>query len=111
VSEKSVKTVESRRYQRMVVPEGFGIRVSGRENGNVLEGIASVIGLGGMFCRTNDRLSPGTNLILRMTWAASSFEAECSVRHANEQGMGIEFLHFRPEDRQKLERLLFRLQS
>lgn len=108
---KSVRTVELRRYQRIAVPGGFGIRVSGRKNGTAVEGIATVIGLGGMFCRTQDRLPPGTNLILQMTCAAASFEAECSVRHANEQGMGIEFTYFSPEDKQKLESLLLQLQS
>jgi len=76
-----------------------------------VEGIATVIGLGGMFCRANDRLPPGTSLILRMSCAAVSFDAECSVCHANEQGMGIEFTRLTQEDNQQLDELLLQSQS
>ena len=109
--EKSVRTVELRRYQRIVVPEGLGIRVSGCEGGKAVDGIATVIGLGGMFCRTQDKLPPGTALTLRLTCADTSFETKCSVRHANEQGMGVEFTGFTPENKQRLENLLIQFQT
>lgn len=93
------------------MPEGVGIRVSGSKCGQMVEGIATVIGLGGMFCRTKDKLPPGTALTLHLTCAAAAFEAECSVRHANEQGMGVEFTGLTPENKQTLEQLLLQLQT
>jgi len=111
MQEKSIRAVEFRRYQRIVVPEGAGIRASGHEGGHEVEGIATVISLGGMFCRTKNRLPPGTVLTLRLTCAAGSFEAECAVRHSNEQGMGIEFTGLTTENRRTLENLLVQLQT
>lgn len=92
------------------MPEGVGIRVSGQDGGRAFEGIATVIGLGGMFCRTQNKIPTGTVLDLLLTYAADSFKVQCTVRHANEQGMGIEFTGFTPEDKQKLEKILLRLQ-
>jgi len=111
LSENSARTVELRRFQRIVVPDGAGIRVSGREGERSIDGIATVIGLGGMFCRAQEKLPPGTVLTLRLTCADTAFEAECSVRHANDQGMGIEFTRLTPENKQALESLLLELQG
>ena len=106
----ATRKTEQRRYQRIVVPEGIGIPVSGFEGGRAIEGIATVIGLGGMFCRCPEKRPPGTRLALRLTCALGSFEVECNVRHANEQGMGIEFSGFTSENKQALENLLLQLQ-
>lgn len=106
-----IRTIEQRRYQRIAVPQGVGIRVSGREGGKVVEGLATVIGPGGMFCRTKDILPPGTVIKLRLTCAAASFEVECSVRHANEHGLGIEFTGLTPENKHALEGILLQLRA
>lgn len=111
VHETFVKRVDLRRHQRILVPEGVGIRVAGRAGGPALEGIATVIGLGGMFCRSKDKQPPGTVITLHFTCPAVTFELECTVRHVNEQGMGIEFTDFTPENRQRLEALLLQLQA
>lgn len=111
MQETSIRTVDLRRYQRMVVPEGVGIRVSGREGGRAFEGTVTVIGLGGMFCRANDKRPYGTALTLLLTCPVASLQVEGTVRHSNEQGMGIEFTGLTRENRQKLEKLLHQLQA
>jgi hypothetical protein len=109
--EASVNTVDLRRYQRIVVPEGVGIRVSGRTGGSALTGIVSVIGLGGMFCRTTETQPPGTVMTLLLACPGLSLEIDCTIRHVNEYGMGIEFTGFTPENRLELAKLLLQLRA
>ena len=98
-----------RRHQRVVVPGALPIRVTRDGNGPRLEGVATVIGVGGMFCRTKDTLAPGTVLPLALTCGSNSVAVECGVRHVNENGMGIEFTGLTPENEQKLKELLLQL--
>ena len=100
-----------RRHERIVVPGALPIRVTRGGNGPHVEGVATVIGTGGMFWRTKDTQPPGTVLPLVLTCGSNSVEVECSVRHINENGMGIEFTGFTPENEQKLKKLLLQLRT
>ena len=100
-----------RRYQRIAVPGDAGIRVLGRPPGPDVEGNATVISLNGMFCRTHARLAAGTVLNLVLQSPAVSVELQGTVRHANEQGVGIEFTGCTEENRQRLKDLLLRLRA
>jgi c-di-GMP-binding flagellar brake protein YcgR len=104
------KTLDSRRYQRIMVPEDAAIHVSARNGGATIEGVATVIGLGGIFLRCQDGKPPGTVLPLVLNCPTGLIECQGTVRHFNEQGMGIEFTCFTPENKQKLEALLQELQ-
>jgi c-di-GMP-binding flagellar brake protein YcgR len=105
-----IKAIDSRRYQRIVVPDDAAIHVSSLGDRKPIQGIATVIGLGGMFCRSKDRRPPGTVLPLVLKCPTGAIECEGTVRHFNEQGMGIEFTRFTPENKQKLEDLIRELQ-
>jgi len=70
-----------------------------------------VIGIGGMFCRTKDTCPPGTILPLAIKCGSNSVDVECSVRHVNENGMGIEFTRLSPENEQKLKKFLVQLRA
>lgn len=70
-----------------------------------------MIGLGGIFCRSKHREQPGTVLPLRLKCPTTLIECEGTVRHLNDQGMGIEFTRFTAENKQKLEALLRELQG
>jgi PilZ domain-containing protein len=109
VEETIAKRVELRRHQRTVVPEGVAIRVSRGDGGPPVEGVATVIGLGGMFCRTKNTLAVGTELMLTLTCPIVSFNSRARIRHVNDRGMGIEFTELSPEDKQNLEQLLLDL--
>lgn len=98
-----------RRHQRVLVPEGRTIRVEASQPG--LEGVVSVIGLGGMFIRARDSHPCGTVLQFRLTDPSVSFESECTVRHVATNGLGVEFTQLTPENEQKLKDLLLRLKG
>jgi hypothetical protein len=103
--------VDLRRHQRILVPGAVEIRVAGNGGGPGLEGVATVIGLGGMFVRTKSPQPPGTTLKLALTCLLTSVELECSVRHVAENGCGIEFTAMTPENEEKLRGLLLQLRA
>jgi hypothetical protein len=85
--------------------------VSGGADGEHVEGVATVIGFGGMFLRSKTRLPPGSSLPLKISCSAVSFQAECNVRHFNEAGMGVEYTALTPENEEKLKAFLHQLQT
>jgi c-di-GMP-binding flagellar brake protein YcgR len=100
-----------RRHQRIPVPEELEIRVAGDGGGLLVEGTATVIGLGGMFVRSNAIAPPGTGLSLAATCPFLTIESRCTVRHVMEDGMGIEFTGLSRANEQKLKWLLFQLRA
>jgi hypothetical protein len=100
-----------RRHQRILIPQSVKIRVEAKEAGTHIDGLATVIGLGGMFVRTEDVPEPGSVLKLGLTGPSVSFESECTVRHVAETGIGVEFTRIEPQDEEKLKALLLRLKN
>jgi hypothetical protein len=98
-----------RRHQRIPVPGGLEIQVAGDGSGLQVRGIATVIGLGGMFVRSNAAAPPGSVLRLAATCPFLSIESRCTVRHVLEDGMGVEFTRLTRANEQKLKWLLFQL--
>lgn len=96
-----------RRHQRILVPEGSPIRCQGA--GPKVEGVVTVIGLGGMFVRTQNSHPCGTELDVRIRTEFSAFDVKCAVRHVAPNGLGIEFLSLTSENDKRLRELLFRL--
>jgi hypothetical protein len=96
-----------RRHQRLLVPEGRKISADSKELG--LDGIVTVIGLGGMFIRTRKPRPHGTSFVLEITDPFIAFEAECTVRNIADNGLGVEITGITPEDEQKLKMLLMEL--
>lgn len=79
--------------------------------GPKLEGVVTVIGLGGTFIRTSKGQPFGTVLKLKVDDPAASFEAEFTVRHVADNGIGVEITKISPENEQKLKMLLLRLKA
>jgi hypothetical protein len=100
---------EMRRHQRVLVPGAVEIRVAGNGVGPQFEGVATVIGLGGLFVRTKTPPQPGSILKLTLACPSISIESECTVRHVTDNGMGIEFTGITPENEEKLKNLLHQL--
>jgi PilZ domain len=94
---------ERRRHKRVLVPEGRTIRAEGTRPH--LEGIVSVVGMGGMFIRTHDSQPCGTTLELKLKDSSFSFRVIGTVRHVAENGLGVEITGITPEDEQKLKAL------
>jgi PilZ domain len=102
---------DRRRHQRILVPEAVKIRVQGREANGEIAGLATVIGLGGVFVRTNGVAEPGIVAKLVLFGPSISFECEGTVRYVAETGLGVEFTRIDPQDEEKLKALLLRLKN
>jgi hypothetical protein len=99
---------ELRRHQRVLVPDGRRI---GAETTHPpeLAGLVTVIGLGGMFIRTQDSQSHGKVLSLRFVDPFVTFEADCTVRNVAEKGLGVEITRISLENERRLRTLLLQL--
>lgn len=91
-----------RRHERISVPAGIEIHAVGPG----LTGVATVIGMGGMFLRAKDMQPPGTALVLKLTCTGTQIDVGCTVRYVTEHGMGIEFTTISAGNDQKLLNLL-----
>lgn len=99
---------DMRRHQRILVSSGRLIRVAGNVAGEraKLNGVVTVIGLGGMFFRTKSSPPAGTVLHLQLADSLVNFESECIVRNVSSNGLGVEFTRITRENEQKLISLL-----
>lgn len=84
---------------------------SNGDGGPKLDGVVTVIGLGGMFIRTAKVQPFGTVLKLRLDHPVATFEAEFTVRSVAENGIGVEITGISPENEQRLKALLMRLKA
>ena len=96
-----------RRHERISVPAAVEIHASGHG----LSGVATVIGMGGMFLRAKDVQQPGTVFTLKLTSASLSIQVDCAVRYLTDHGMGIEFTTITPENDRKLRGLLDQIRT
>ena len=92
----------SRRHERISVPAAVEIHATGPG----LTGIATVIGMGGMFLRAKETQPAGTVFSLKLTSGNLSIEVGCAVRYLTDHGMGIEFTEITSENDRKLRKLL-----
>lgn len=102
---------DMRRHERILVPGGIEIQVTGRNGAVDVEGLATVIGYGGMFLRTTASRSPGDVLQLALTCRSISLELEGTIRHVADKGAGVEFTFLDTENEQKLWALLLLLRT
>ena len=100
-----------RRHERILVPGVRQIRAISNGNGPRLEGVVTVIGLGGMFIRTRTSCSAGSVLNMVLSCSFLSFESECTVRYADAHGIGVEVTRLTAENEQKLKTLLIQLRA
>jgi hypothetical protein len=100
-----------RRHERILVPGGQAIRAVGNRDAPPLEGIVTVIGLGGMFIRTSGLYPAGSLLNIVLTCSSLSFESVCIVRNSVPNGIGVELTEVTPENEQKLKTLLIQLKA
>lgn len=75
------------------------------------EGVVTVIGLGGMFIRTENIGPVGAVFPLRLEDPVAPFEFECTVRHVAENGLGVEITKVSSQDEQRLRFLVGQLKG
>ena len=82
------REIDLRHHQRILVPEGRKIRAESQGGSHRLEGIVSVIGLGGIFVRTRASEPMGAILRLKLTDSLVTFESDCTVRSVAQNEIG-----------------------
>ena len=95
-----------RRHQRILVPPERGLHALANGGAPHLEGVVTVIGLGGMFIRTSRAVPCGAMLNVKITHAFGALETNCIVRDVAETGLGVEFAALTPENESRLRDLL-----
>jgi hypothetical protein len=93
------------------VPSGHEMRVHEKDGGPEFRGNVTVIGLGGMFIRTERTKPPGTVMRLTLDDPVAAFDSECTVRHVSQNGVGVEITKISPESEQRLRFLLGQLKG
>ncbi len=108
---------DRRRHQRILVPNGRVIRAIGSAGGargevrNEVRAVVTIIGLGGVFLRTEISYPTGTHLHLTFDDSHVTFESECIVRNIEPNGVGAEFTTMTHENALKLKSLLSSLKT
>jgi len=98
-----------RRYERVVIPEDKLLACEGLER--ALDGLVSIVGLGGMFIRTRESYPVGTVVGVRIRGDGEVVETECVVRDVEPGGLGVEFVRLRGQHEETLKKIVDRFKS
>jgi PilZ domain-containing protein len=97
-----------RRYPRAHPPTPFPGSITGAHAGNVR---VRTISLGGAFLESEQRIYSGESLRLEIRTGLRRIQSTAVVRNVSPQGVGVEFVHMKPEDRERLRHLMKQLLS
>jgi hypothetical protein len=95
-----------RRYTRARVTPPMQAAISGNRNGPAR---VRVLALGGAFLETDQRLSVGDSMQLEIRTGIRKIQSTAVVRNITATGAGVEFVHLKPRDRERLRRLILQL--
>jgi hypothetical protein len=95
-----------RRYLRVDVPAALSAKIATPH-----EGMAKVrsISMGGMLLETATRLNVGDSIRVEIRAGLRRIASTAVVRHASMAGYGVEFMHMKPDDREKLRKYISKL--
>lgn len=97
-----------RRYVRIPLDRPYPAHVAGAATGRV--GVR-IISLGGAFLESAQRMSPGDHVQVDIRAGLRHIRSAAVVRNTTPKGSGIEFLHMSQQDRERLRKLVRRLQA
>lgn len=98
-----------RRYLRFPLPDPLPARiVAASAQGSAMARVQS-LSLGGAFLESNRRLNVGDALTVEIKAGLRSFQSTAVVRNITPVGGGVEFVHMKQDDREKLRRYISRL--
>jgi PilZ domain len=93
----------ARRYARVRMKAPLAAAITGARTGAAR---IRVIALGGAFLETDPRLAIGDSLHLEFRAGLRKIESTAVVRNVTASGVGVEFVHLKPSDRERLRRLV-----
>jgi hypothetical protein len=98
-----------RRYLRFPLPEPLPARiVAASAQGSAMARVQT-LSLGGAFLESSRRLNIGDALTVEIKAGLRSFQSTAVVRNITPAGGGVEFVHMKQDDREKLRRYISRL--
>jgi hypothetical protein len=102
----SVANSRTRRYLRARVKPPMQAVITGSRTGTAR---VRVLALGGAFLDTDQRLAVGDSMQLEIRTGLRKIQSTAVVRNITPTGAGIEFVHLKPRDRERLRRLILQL--
>lgn len=106
VAQLSAHFERPRRYPRFRLPSPLPAKIEGLHQ---TAASVHVLALGGALIETEQTLATGDTFRIEMRAGLRRIGATSIIRNARTQGYGIEFIHMKHEDRERLRRYLIRL--
>jgi hypothetical protein len=92
-----------RRYARIPLESPLRAQIGGQQ---MSMGRVKTISLGGAFVESPNRLNPGDSIQLEIRSGLRKIHSTAIVRNVGPNGNGVEFVHMKDEDREKLRKLV-----
>jgi hypothetical protein len=116
----SISFTRPRRYMRVPLDSPLTARISAAEHAPVREAVGAFKGqaapakvttlsLGGAFVESDSQLAVGESFALEIRSGLKKISSTAVVRNLAPGGGGVEFVHMRQDDREKLRKLVSRL--
>src|SRR5579864_5526143 len=105
-TKSSVAHARARRYLRARVQPPMPASITGTRNGTAR---VRVLALGGASLDTDQRLAVGDSMQLEIRTGLRKIQSTAVVRNVTATGAGVEFVHLKPHDRERLRRIVTQL--
>ncbi len=99
----------ARRYLRIPLSEPLPARIVVASAPGSMNARVQTLSMGGAFLESNRRLNIGDALTVEIKAGLRSFQSTAVVRNVSPAGGGVEFVHMKQDDREKLRRYISRL--
>ena len=104
-AQSSVNFVVPRRYARVPLESPLRAQIDGAQMGMAR---VKTISLGGAYLESPKKLTVGDSIKLEIRTGLRKLHFTAVVRNIGPEGNGVEFVHMRDEDREKLRKLVQR---
>ena len=98
----------ARRYLRFPLSDPLPARIVAASAQGSASARVQTLSMGGAFLESNRRLNVGDALTVEIKAGLRSFQSTAVVRNVSPAGGGVEFVHMKQDDREKLRRYLSR---
>jgi hypothetical protein len=105
-AKSSVAHSRPRRYLRARLQPPMQAVITGTRNGSAR---VRTLALGGAFLETDQHLAIGDSMTLEIRTGLRKIQSTAVVRNVTPTGAGVEFVHMKPRDRERLRRLVTQL--
>src|ERR1700732_4331502 len=104
-AQSSVNLVVARRYARVPLESPLRAQIEGPQAGMAR---VKTISLGGAYLESPKKLTVGDSIKLEIRTGLRKIHFTAVVRNIGPEGHGVEFVHMKDEDREKLRKLVQR---